>query len=92
MAQLKNSAQSKLEQYLPGDDSSPPIGNQLPERSFRKRERIKHLLIGSPKAVTSTIHYLQVIGYASAGDWSPLQRTDNPDEVMSILIRQILMQ
>ncbi|WP_152590862.1 hypothetical protein [Nostoc sphaeroides] len=92
MAQLKNSAQSKLEQYVRGDDFNPPIGNQSPERSFGKRERIKHLLIGSPKAVTSTIHYLQVIGYASAGDWSPLQPTDNPDEVMSILIRQILMQ
>ena len=92
MAQLKNSAQSKLEQYLRGDDSSPPIGNQSPERSFPKRERIKHLLIGSAKAVTSTIHYLQVIGYASPGDWSPLQPTDNPDEVMSILIRQILIQ
>ncbi|MDZ8080244.1 MAG: hypothetical protein RMX35_14385 [Nostoc sp. DcaGUA01] len=52
----------------------------------------KHLLIGSPQAVTSTIHYLQVIGYASAGDWSSLQPTDNPDEVLSILIRQILMQ
>ncbi|MBW4675129.1 MAG: hypothetical protein KME52_14220 [Desmonostoc geniculatum HA4340-LM1] len=92
MAQFKNSAQSKLEQYLRGDDSSPSIGNQSPERSFPKRERIKHLLIGSPKAVTSTIHYLQVIGYASTGDWSPLQPTDNSDEVMSILIRQILMQ
>ncbi len=53
---------------------------------------IKHLLIGSPKAVTSTIHYLQVIGYASTGDWSPLLPTVNPGEVMSILIRQILMQ
>ncbi|MEH2182380.1 hypothetical protein [Nostoc sp.] len=92
MAQLKNSAQSKLEQYLRGDDSIPPIGNQSPESSFPKRERIKHLLIGSAKAVTSTIHYLQVIGYARAGDWSPLQPTDNPDEVISILIRQILMQ
>ncbi|MGF2039068.1 MAG: hypothetical protein RMZ43_027765 [Nostoc sp. CmiVER01] len=105
MAQLKNSAQpapageskvksqkSKLEEYLRGGDSSPPISNQSSESSFPKRERIKHLLIGSPKAVTSTIHYLQVIGYASVGDWSSLQPTDNPYEVMSILIRQILMQ
>ncbi|MEH2069269.1 MAG: hypothetical protein V7K47_14090 [Nostoc sp.] len=43
--------------------------------------------MGSSKAVTSTIHYLQVVGYASAGDWSPLVPTSNPDEVMSILIR-----
>ena len=55
-------------------------------------EPLKHLLIGCPKAVISTIHHLQVIGYASIGDWSPLLPTANPDEVMSILIRQILIQ
>ncbi|WP_214662636.1 hypothetical protein [Amazonocrinis nigriterrae] len=60
-----------------------------PEKPLRKREPIKHLLIGSPKAVTSTIHFLQMIGYANVGDWSPPQSTGNPDEVMSILIRQI---
>ncbi|WP_442936925.1 hypothetical protein [Nostoc sp.] len=47
---------------------------------------------GFPKAVSSTIHYLQVIGYASVGDWSPLLPTANPGEVMSILSRQILTQ
>ncbi|MBH8563250.1 hypothetical protein I8748_13820 [Nostoc sp. CENA67] len=59
------------------------------QKPLPKRGRIKHVLIGSPKAVTSTIHFLQVIGYANVGDWSPLQQTENPDEVMSILIRQI---
>ncbi|MBD2498651.1 hypothetical protein [Nostoc sp. FACHB-280] len=65
--------------------------NQQPvaPQSFSKRERIKHLLIGSPKAVTSTIHYLQAIGYANVGDWSPLLPAEDSDEVMSILIRQI---
>ncbi|MBD2486781.1 hypothetical protein H6G77_04280 [Aulosira sp. FACHB-615] len=67
-----------------------PEHPQSVPQSFPKRERIKHLLIGSPKAVTSTIHYLQAVGYANVGDWSPLLSTDNPDEVMSILIRQIL--
>ncbi len=89
MAQLLKSAQSKLEQYLRGEDS--PTLNQSSQQSFPKREPIKHLLIGSPKAVTSTIHYLQVIGYASVGDWSPLLPTANPGEVMSILSRQILI-
>ncbi|MCC5636003.1 hypothetical protein LC593_09060 [Nostoc sp. CHAB 5844] len=65
---------------------------QITENQLPQREPIKHLLIGSPKAVSSTIHYLQVIGYASVGDWSPLLPTGNPDEVMSILVRQILMQ
>jgi hypothetical protein len=56
------------------------------------REFIKHLLIGSPKAVKSTIHYLQVLGYADVGAWSPLLATANPGEFMSILSRSILVQ
>ncbi|MBD2597538.1 hypothetical protein H6G74_24910 [Nostoc spongiaeforme FACHB-130] len=68
---------------------NPDNQQPVPQQSFSKRERIKHLLIGSPKAVTSTIHYLQAIGYANVGDWSPLLPAEDPDEVMSILIRQI---
>ncbi|AFY44595.1 hypothetical protein [Nostoc sp. PCC 7107] len=86
MAQLPNSAQSKLEQYLRYADLEQATQQQIPHR-----EPIKHLLIGSPKAVTITIHRLQIIGYASVGDWSPLLPTGNSDEVMSILIRQLLM-
>ncbi|AFY31469.1 hypothetical protein [Calothrix sp. PCC 7507] len=56
------------------------------------REPLKHLLIGSPKAVTSTIHYLQVIGYADVGNWSPLMPSPNPGEVMSILNRPIIVR
>ncbi len=55
------------------------------------REQIKHLLIGSSKTVSSTIHYLQLIGYAQVGDWSPLLPTSNPGEVMSILCRYIIV-
>uniref|UniRef100_UPI001912A676 hypothetical protein n=1 Tax=Hassallia byssoidea TaxID=482630 RepID=UPI001912A676 len=58
----------------------------------QNRESLKHLLIGSQKAVISTIHYLQVIGYADVGDWSPLARTPNSGEVVSILIRNIMVQ
>ncbi|MBD2299739.1 hypothetical protein [Nostoc sp. FACHB-190] len=68
---------------------NPDNQQPVPPQSFSKRERIKHLLIGSPKAVTSTIHYLQAIGYANVGDWSPLLPAEDSDEVMSILIRQI---
>jgi hypothetical protein len=59
------------------------------QKPLSKRERIKHLLIGSPKAVTSTIHLLQMIGYANVGDWSPPQPIGDSEEVMSILVRQI---
>jgi hypothetical protein len=91
MAQLPNSAQFQIAQFLKQNFHS-PSPKQIPQQPFPFREPIKHLLIGSPKAVTSTIHYLQVIGYVSMGDWSPLQPTGNPDEVMSILSRQISTQ
>ncbi|MCF4966768.1 hypothetical protein [Nostoc sp. CMAA1605] len=73
-------------------DVSFPSSNQLPQQLFPQREPMKHLLIGSPKAVNSTIHHLHMLGYANVCDWSPLLPTENPGEVMSILTRQILMQ
>lgn len=91
MTQLLKFAQSQIDQFL-RQNFHFPTSKQTSQQPFPFREPIKHLLIGSPKAVTSTIHYLQVIGYASVGDWSPLQPTGNPDEVMSILSRQISIQ
>ncbi|BAZ01124.1 hypothetical protein NIES37_51220 [Tolypothrix tenuis PCC 7101] len=61
-------------------------------QTVQGKEPLKHLLIGSSKAVISTIHYLQVIGYADVGDWSPLLPSPNPGEVMSILNRPIVVQ
>ncbi|BAY93666.1 MULTISPECIES: hypothetical protein [unclassified Tolypothrix] len=55
----------------------------------QEREKIKHTLIGSSKAVMATIRVLHQLGYADIGDWSPLLPTNNPGEVMSILIRSI---
>lgn len=96
MTQLQNyviqQAQSAKGQYLRGEGLNTLTPNQHEQNPSPTREPIKHLLIGSPKAVTSTIHYLQVIGYANTGDWSPLLPTTNPGKVMSILVRQILMQ
>ncbi|AFZ61278.1 hypothetical protein H6G54_02600 [Anabaena cylindrica FACHB-243] len=56
------------------------------------REPLKHLLIGTRTAVISTIHNLQVLGYADVGDWSQPMPTGNTGEVMSILSRQILIK
>ena len=54
---------------------------------------IKHLLIGSPEVVKSTIHYLHSLGYAEAGDWSPfLPAPNNSEEAMSMLVRKIRVQ
>ncbi|MBW4601371.1 MAG: hypothetical protein KME29_17810 [Calothrix sp. FI2-JRJ7] len=68
-------------------------GTVLPDKaSSPSRETVKHLVIGSPKAVKSTIYSLQVLGYAQVSDWSQLIPTANPGEVMSILSRNIAVQ
>ncbi|WP_427157742.1 hypothetical protein ACQFX9_19260 [Aliinostoc sp. HNIBRCY26] len=82
---------AQFTQYLQSADIDTLNLNQSSTQPVSQREKIKHLLIGSPQAVTSTIRYLQVIGYASVGDWSPLLPTANQGEVMSILIRQIFI-
>ncbi|NMG19749.1 hypothetical protein DP116_09870 [Brasilonema bromeliae SPC951] len=74
------------------DNANAPIPNQTNSQASSKREPIKHTLVGSPKAVKSTIRVLHQLKYASIGDWSPLVPTGNTGEVMSILIRSILVQ
>jgi hypothetical protein len=79
--------------FLSGvEDPNPPVPVQGADNIAPLREPLKHLLIGSSKAVTSTIRYLQIIGYAQVGDWSQLLPTGNPGEFMSILSRQISVQ
>jgi hypothetical protein len=68
-------------------DVSPSL--PLGQPTTPHRQPLKHLLIGSPKAVRGTIHALHVLGYAEVGAWSPLIPTANEGEVMSILVRQI---
>ncbi|NMG07830.1 hypothetical protein DP117_13410 [Brasilonema sp. UFV-L1] len=74
------------------DNANTPTPNQTNSQASAQRELIKHTLIGSPKAVKSTIRVLHQLKYASIGDWSPLVPTGNTGEVMSILIRSILVQ
>ncbi|GEM_PF-608952 len=70
-----------------------PIKYEPTPTPNREREIIKHMLIGSSKAVMGTIQVLHQLGYAQVGDWSPLLPSPtNPGEVMSILVRQILVQ
>ncbi|BAY79629.1 hypothetical protein NIES25_61140 (plasmid) [Nostoc linckia NIES-25] len=83
--------EAQLQQYLPSQDFDAPTLKESIYKPLPKREQIKHLLIGSPKGVTSTINRLHLLGYANVGDWSQLLPTANPDEVMSILIRHILI-
>lgn len=88
IAQVQNVSVAEIEQVITQLESQQDVTQQ----TIPKRESIKHLLIGSPKAVKSTIHYLQVLGYADVGFWSPLLPTANSGEFMSILSRSILVQ
>jgi hypothetical protein len=48
-------------------------------------------MIGSPKGVTNEIHTLHRLGYADVGAWSRLLPTGNRGEVMSILVRYMII-
>jgi hypothetical protein len=87
------SLQSTTQGFLStGDNANTPISNQTSSQASPERHPIRHTLIGSPKAVNSTIRVLHQLKYAEISDWSPLVPTGNTGEVMSILIRSILVQ
>jgi hypothetical protein len=50
-------------------------------------EKVRILIIGSPAAVTETIHTLYSLHFAEVNEWSPLLPAPKPGEVMSILTR-----
>ena len=89
--EVSNLTQAKIDNFLSSGSESAPVLNQPAENSPSK-EPLKHLLIGSPKAVTHTIYYFQGMSYAQVGDWSRLLPIPNSDEVMSILKRSIMVQ
>lgn len=66
--------------------SNEPVTPLVPHR-----ETVKIVLMGSPKGVTNTIHTLHRLGFAEVGAWSPLQPTSNPGEVVSLLIRKLML-
>ncbi|NEO03683.1 MAG: hypothetical protein F6K50_52885 [Moorea sp. SIO3I7] len=47
-----------------------------------KKQRIKSIK-GSPEAVINTIYGLCALGYSKVSDWSPLQPTGIPGQVIS---------
>jgi hypothetical protein len=60
--------------------------DSLPARSDG-RETVKVMVIGSPRAVENTIRVLYLRGFAELYEWSPMQPTQNPGEVMSLMRR-----
>jgi len=85
---------SSPQNFLSSDNPDTPGQSQASSQTDPGREPIKHMLIGSPKVVTSTIQALYRLGYADAAAWSPLvpSPTGTGGEVMSILVRSIAVQ
>ncbi len=54
-----------------------------------RREPVRHLLFGSPRAVQITIKHLHKLGYAEPNDWSKPIPTGRTGEVMAILTKQM---
>ena len=80
----------------PGDTSF-PLSCHSSAHPQPDRDPLKHLLIGSPRAIRQTIHLLHTLRYTEAGLWSPLIAmpnqqliiTPNEGEMMSLLMRYI---
>jgi hypothetical protein len=79
--------------FLSGGEPNNTIPTHLQSTPVPERETIKHTLIGSSRAVIGTIRVLHQLGYAQVGDWSQLLPSPtHPGEVMSILVRNIVVQ
>lgn len=51
------------------------------------REPVQTILVGCRDGVIEQMHVLYQKGYAYVDEWSPLQPTGKPNQVISILIR-----
>ncbi|MBE9061932.1 hypothetical protein [cf. Phormidesmis sp. LEGE 11477] len=51
--------------------------------------QVRHLLLGPPSAVHSTILLLHKLGYAGPNDWSRAIAMGKPNEVMAILTKRV---
>lgn len=76
---------------LGGDELHAPVPASTPDATIPGREPLKHLLIGSPQVVKNGIHRLYALGYAEVGAWSPFLPTSKAGEVMSILVRYVVL-
>lgn len=61
-----------------------------------QKEEVRHILLGSPKAIQQVMHQLHVLSYAESGLWSPITTvgdeltiTKEQGEAMSLLRRSV---
>ncbi|HEY9608958.1 hypothetical protein [Allocoleopsis sp.] len=80
-----------IEDFIPDATETPtiPVTPSASSESTSNREPVKILVIGSPKGVNNIIQTLYRLRFAEVREWSPLQPTANPGEVVSILKRQL---
>jgi len=72
------SVSGALEEDCPNSDSA----------AVSEQDVLLVTLVGSPQGVRETILTLYRLGFAQVGDWSPVQRAANAQQVMSVLIRR----
>jgi len=73
-----SSVSGALEEDRPNSDSA----------AVSEQDVLLVTLVGSPQGVRETILTLYRLGFAQVGDWSPVQRAANAQQVMSVLIRR----
>ena len=73
------------QEFLPDDNESDCPND---DSAASEQDVLCVTVTGSPKGVRETILTLYSLGFAQVGDWSPLQRAANPNQVMSVLIRR----
>ncbi|WP_293121844.1 hypothetical protein [Moorena sp. SIO4G3] len=56
-----------------------------------KKQPVEHTLKGSRQAVMHSMHMLYTLGYAEICEWSPLEPTEVPDEVITTMMKYWLL-
>jgi len=64
----------------------------LPGLPIPQRHHVRHMLFGTLLTVQTTIRQLHQRGYAEVNDWSRPIATGNPDEVMAILVKRVVIE
>ena len=73
------------QEFVPDDNLSDRPNS---DSAISEQDVVLLTVVGSPSGVRETILTLYRLGFAEVGDWSPLQRAANPQQVMSVPIRR----
>ena len=74
------------QEFVPDENSSDCPNSD--SAAVSEQDVLLVTLVGSPQGVRETILTLYRLGFAQVGDWSPVQRAANAQQVMSVLIRR----